>query len=71
MVASICWLWQAGFAQRFEQFEDGKDRFAVDDDVGAVVIPNPNYFGLVEPVMELSQAVRDAGAIVVAVAAMA
>ena len=39
---------------------------AVTDEVGAVVIPNPNSFGLVEPVMELSQAVRDAGAIVVA-----
>jgi glycine dehydrogenase subunit 1 len=39
---------------------------AVTDEVGACVIPNPNYFGLVEPVMELSQAVRDAGAIVVA-----
>jgi glycine dehydrogenase subunit 1 len=39
---------------------------AVTGEVGACVIPNPNYFGLVEPVVALSQAVRDAGAIVVA-----
>jgi len=36
------------------------------DDVAACVIPNPNYFGLVEPVDELSRVIRDAGAIVVA-----
>ncbi len=36
------------------------------DDVAACVIPNPNYLGLIEPVDELSQVVRDAGAIVVA-----
>jgi len=36
------------------------------DDVAACVIPNPNYFGLVEPVDELSRVIRGAGAIVVA-----
>ena len=35
-------------------------------DVGACVIANPNYLGLVEPVDGLSQVIRDAGAIVVA-----
>jgi len=39
---------------------------AITDEVGAVVIPNPNYLGLVEPVDELARVVKDAGAIVVA-----
>jgi glycine dehydrogenase subunit 1 len=39
---------------------------AFTDDVAAGVVPNPNYLGLVEPVDELSQVIRDAGAIVVA-----
>ena len=34
--------------------------------MGACVIANPNYLGLVEPVDGLSQVIRDAGAIVVA-----
>ena len=36
------------------------------DQVGCVVIQNPNYLGLVEPVDELSAKAADAGAIVVA-----
>ena len=38
----------------------------LNDQVGCVVIQNPNYLGLVEPVDELSAKAADAGAIVVA-----
>jgi glycine dehydrogenase subunit 1 len=38
----------------------------LDDRIGAVVIQNPNYLGLVEPVDELGSAARRAGASVVA-----
>jgi glycine dehydrogenase subunit 1 len=41
-------------------------RGLLDDDVAALVVPNPNYLGLVEPVDDLSLAARDAGALVVA-----
>jgi len=38
----------------------------VTNDVAAVVVQNPNYFGLVEKVAEVGQVVADAGAILIA-----
>ncbi len=41
-------------------------RTLCDDTVGAVVVQNPNYLGLIEPVDELSEAARGQGALLVA-----
>jgi len=42
-------------------------RAILDDRTGAVVTTNPNYLGLIEPVMELGGMIRDCGAALVAV----
>jgi len=39
---------------------------ALGDDVAGVVLANPNYFGLIEPVDEISSLVHEAGALLIA-----